>query len=379
MTKKVLIVGGGLAGTIVANGLCRQLEHEIRGNDVSITMLGATDTHMYQPGLLYVPFGRIREKELFRDQRKVLDRRVTFHVDPATNIDCEKQEVATQSGKSFGYDYLVIATGSRIRPDQVPGMAEGAHWFYDLDGARKMREALETFEGGKVVVNVNAPHKCPVAPLEITFMLRDYFEAKGMLDKCEITYTYPIGRLHALEPVAVWTQPEFDKAGIKYETFFNTKSVDPEKKTITSEEDVTLDYDLLVTIPPHSGAEVITDSKLGDGGWVPTEKETLFREGTTNVFVVGDTTNIPISKAGSTAHFEADTIIDNLTSLLTEGRMARKYDGKVFCFVETGLNNGTYVWFNYTTPPNPGPPSQMIHWFKLAYNRLYWLSARGLL
>jgi sulfide:quinone oxidoreductase len=379
MTKKVLIVGGGLAGTIVANGLCRQLEHEIRGNEVSLTMLGASDTHMYQPGLLYVPFGRIREKELFREQRKVLDRRVTFHVDPATNIDCDKQEVTTQSGKSFGYDYLVIATGSRIRPDTVPGMAEGAHWFYDLDGARKMREALEAFEGGKVVVNVNAPHKCPVAPLEITFMLRDYFQAKGILDKCEITYTYPIGRLHALEPVAVWTQPEFDQAGIKYETFFNTKEVDAEKKTITSEEEVTLDYDLLVTIPPHSGAEVITESKLGDGGWVPTEKETLFREGSTNVFVVGDTTNIPISKAGSTAHFEADTIIDNLTSLLTEGRMARKYDGKVFCFVETGLNNGTYVWFNYTTPPNPGPPSQMIHWFKLAYNRLYWLSARGLL
>jgi sulfide:quinone oxidoreductase len=379
MTKKVLIVGGGLAGTIVANGLCRQLSDEIRGNEVSITMLGATDTHMYQPGLLYVPFGRIREKDLFRDQRKVLDRRVTFHIDPATNIDVEKQEVATESGKSFGYDYLVIATGSRIRPDNVPGMEEGALWFYDLDGARKMREELEAFEGGKIVVNVNAPHKCPVAPLEITFMLRDYFEAKDMLDKIEITYTYPIGRLHALEPVAMWTQPEFDKAGIKYETFFNTKSVDPKKKTITSEEEVTLDYDMLVTIPPHSGSQVILDSKLGDGGWVPTERETLFCEGTQNVFVVGDTTNIPISKAGSTAHFEADTIIDNLSSLLTEGRMARKYDGKVFCFVETGLNNGTYVWFNYTTPPNPGPPSQMIHWFKLAYNRLYWLSARGLL
>ncbi|MCP3973161.1 MAG: NAD(P)/FAD-dependent oxidoreductase [bacterium] len=379
MTKRVLIVGGGLAGTIVANGLVRQVAEEIRSNEVSITMLGAEETHMYQPGLLYVPFGRIREKELFRDQRKVLDRRIPFHVDPATNIDIEKKEVTTASGKSFGYDYLVIATGSRIRPDNVPGMEEGAHWFYDLDGARKMRDALDAFEGGKIVVNVNAPHKCPVAPLEITFMLRDYFQGRGMLDKVEITYTYPIGRLHALEPVAMWTQPEFDKAGIKYETFFNTKSVDPKKKKIHSEEDVTLDYDMLVTIPPHSGAQVIEDSDLGAGGWVPTERETLFVEGKTDVFVVGDTTNIPISKAGSTAHFEADTIIDNLASLLTEGRFARKYDGKVFCFIETGLKDGTYVWFDYNTPPNPGPPSQMVHWFKLAYNRLYWLSARGLL
>jgi len=378
-SKNIVIVGGGLSGTIVANGLCRQLGKELRSGDVRITMIGASETHMYQPGLLYVPFGRIRESELFREQRKVLDRRVTFHVDPATNIDVENNRVTTQSGKTFDYDYVVIATGSVIRPDNVPGMTEGAHWFYDLDGARRMRDALSEFSGGKVVVNVNAPHKCPVAPLEITFMLRDHFQAKGIWDKCELTYTYPIGRLHALEPVAEWTVPEFEKSGIKSETFFNTKEVNANARTISSEEGVTLDYDLLVTIPPHSGAEVITNSDLGAGGWVPTERESLLREGSTNVFVVGDTTNIPISKAGSTAHFEADTIVDNLASLITEGRWARNYDGKVYCFIETGMSTGTYVWFNYTTPPNPGPPSQMIHWFKLAYNRLYWLSARGLL
>ena len=379
MSKRILIVGGGLAGTIVANGLARQIGDELRSGKATITMLGTTDTHMYQPGLLYVPFGRIREAELFREQRKVLDRKVVFHVDPAANIDVDANRVTTQSGKSYDYDYLVLATGSRIRPDNIPGMSEGAHWFYDLDGARKMRAALDEFEGGRVVVNVNAPHKCPVAPLEITFMMRDYFKQKGILDKCEITYTYPIGRLHALEPVAHWAVPEFEKLGIKSETFFNTKEVDPAAKTITSEEGSTLEYDLLVTIPPHSGAAVITDSNLGAGGWVPTERTTLRREGSTNVFVVGDTTNIPISKAGSTAHFEADTLIDNLASLVKEGRWARNYDGKVFCFVETGMDSGTYVWFNYTTPPNPGPPSQAVHWFKLAYNRLYWLSARGML
>lgn len=379
MAKKILIVGGGLAGTIIGNGLCRQLGSELRSSEVSITMLGATETHMYQPGLLYVPFGKIREKELFRDQTSVIDRRVNFMVDPATKVDTQAKAVSTESGKTFDYDYLVIATGSRIRPDTIPGMADGAHWFYDLDGARKMREALDGFDGGRVVINVNAPHKCPVAPLEITFMIRDYLKGRGLLDKSELTYTYPIGRLHALEPVAHWAGAEFDKAGIKSEIFFNAKDVDAQNKVIYSEEEVSLEYDLLVTIPPHNGAEVITDSELGAGGWVPTERESLLMEGTDNVFVCGDTTNIPISKAGSTAHFEADTIIDNLVSLATEGRMARKYDGKVFCFVETGMNDGTYVWFNYTTPPNPGPPSQMVHWFKLAYNRLYWLSARGLL
>jgi len=379
MAKKILIVGGGLAGTIVANGLCRQLHHEMAAGSVAITMIGASDTHMYQPGLLYVPFGRMRESELFRQQRKVLNRHVPYYIDPAKHIDVDKKTVTTESGKSYDYDFLVIATGSRIRPDNIPGMTEGGHWFYDLEGARKMRDALDKFEGGKIVVNINAPHKCPVAPLEVTFMLRDYLEQKGLLDKSEITYTYPIGRLHALEPVAAWTVPAFDRAGIKSETFFNTKSVDAKAKTITSEEETTLEYDLLITIPPHTGQQVILDSDLGAGGWVPTGRQTLLRDGSDNVFVVGDTTNLPISKAGSTAHFEADTVVDNIASLIKEDRWARQYDGKVFCFVETGLNSGTYVWFNYTTPPNPGPPSQMIHWFKLAYNRLYWLSARGLL
>jgi sulfide:quinone oxidoreductase len=379
MAKKILIVGGGLAGTIIANGLCRQLGKELRANEVTITMIGNDERHMYQPGLLYVPFGRIREKELFRDQKSVLDRRINFQVDPATKIDTAAKVVTTESGKTYEADYLVIATGSRLRPDTIPGMVEGSHWLYDLPGARKMREALDNFDGGRIVVNVNAPHKCPMAPLETTFMLNDYLAERGLGDKTEILYTYPIGRLHSLEPVGHWAASEFEKLGIKSEVFFNAKSVDPEKKIIYSEEESEVSYDLLVTVPPHHGAEVITDSELGAGGWVPTNRESLLHEGSENVFVCGDTTNLPISKAGSTAHFEADTIIDNLVSLLNEGRMARKYDGKVFCFIETGMKAGTYVWFNYTTPPNPGPPGQMLHWFKLAYNRLYWLSARGLL
>ncbi|MBR9970689.1 NAD(P)/FAD-dependent oxidoreductase [Magnetospirillum sulfuroxidans] len=379
MSKTILIVGGGLAGTIVANGLCRQLGTQLRSGAVSITMLGTCDTHMYQPGLLYVPFGRMREHEMFREQSRVLDRRINFFVDPAKAIDAEKKQVTTDSGRTFRYDYLVLATGSRIMPQSVPGMQEGAHWFYDLEGARKLRDALNAFQGGKIVVNINAPHKCPVAPVEFTLMLHEFLEAKGLRDKSEITYTYPIGRLHSLEPVAHWAGPVFEQLGIKSEVFFNTEKVDPQAKTITSMEGSELPYDLLVTIPPHEGASVISESGLGKGGWVPTNTKTLHREGSDDIFVVGDTTNIPISKAGSTAHFEADVLIDNLASLVQEGRWAREYDGKAFCFIETGFSTGTYVWFNYKTPPTVAPPSQMLHWFKLAYNRLYWLSARGLL
>ncbi|MCW5699056.1 MAG: NAD(P)/FAD-dependent oxidoreductase [Rhodospirillales bacterium] len=379
MKTRILIVGSGMGGTIVANGLARNLSHELRNGDASLTILGTTNTHLYQPGLLYVPFGRAREIELSRNERSILDRRVNFILDPAKLIDVEHNCVECESGKIHRYDYIIIATGSRLVPEMIPGLKEGAHHFYDLEGARKTREAIDNFEGGRVVININVPHKCPVAPLEITLMLDEHLSERGLRDKSEIIYTYPIGRLHGLEPVAHWALPEFDRRGIQYETFFNTKEVDPVGKTISSEEGDTLSYDLLITIPPHKGAAVVEASGLGPSGWIPTDPKTLLMKGSENVFVVGDTTDIPISKAGSTAHFEADTVIQNITHLVQEGRWARQYDGKVFCFIETGLSSGTYIWFNYETPPKPTPPTQMVHWAKLAYNRMYWLSAGGLL
>ena len=379
MRTRILVLGGGLAGTIVANGLVRRLATEIRSGDASITVLGNTPKHMYQPGLLYVPFGRAREQELFREERSVLDRRISLVIDAAARIDVAANRVEAQSGRSFDYDYLVIATGSRLAPDLVPGLGENALHFYDLPGAKKLRDALNDFKGGRIVLNINVPHKCPVAPVEMTLMLDEFLRERGLGGKFEITYTYPIGRLHALAPLANWMTPEFERRGIKSQTFFNTQVVDGATRTITSEEGDTLPYDLLITVPPHRGAQVIEDSGLGKMGWVPTDPKTLLCDGTKNVFVVGDTTNIPISKAGSTAHFEADTVVENIALLVQEGRWSRDYDGKVFCFIETGMNTGTHMWFNYTTPPQPSPPTQMVHWFKLAYNRMYWLSASGLL
>ena len=379
MIKKIVIIGGGIGGTIVANGLSKNLGSELNQNKISISMLGASESHFYQPGLFYLPFGKFRESDLQKNQRKVLDDRVLFKVDPATKIDIDNNVVSTASGNTYEYDYLVIATGSRIRPDLIPGMAEGAHWFSDLPGARKLRESLEDFEGGRIVINVNAPHKCPVAPVEATFMIHQFLKDRELLEKSEITYTYPIGRLHGIEPVSNWLEPEFDRLGIKYETFFNSKEINPQTKVINTEEGTSLPYDLLITIPPHSGAKVVEDSGLGLGGWIPTDHHTLLLKDSKNVFVVGDTTNIPISKAGSTAHFEADVTIENLTSLLTEKRWAKNYDGKVFCFIETSNREATYISFDYKNPPKVGAPNQMIHWGKIGYNRLYWLSIKGLL
>jgi sulfide:quinone oxidoreductase len=218
-----------------------------------------------------------------------------------------------------------------------------------------------------------------MAPLEITLMLDDYFKERGLGDKVKLHYTYPVGRVHTLENVAKWAAPEFDRRGITYETMFNLKGVDGQKRVVHSEEGTEAAYDLLISIPSHRGMEVIEANKLGQNGWIPTHRENLNMEGREEVFVLGDTTNLPISKAGSTTHFEAEVLGENIAALVKFGAPVRKYDGKVFCFIQAGSDKATYAMFNYNRPPDPRPPTRTMHWFKAAYNKLYWLSARGLL
>ena len=376
---KILIVGSGMGGTILGNNLARRLAPEIKAGKARITMLSASDRHMYQPGLLYLAVGRMMPDELYRDQRSLLEPCIDFQVDPVTEFQLDQNRVLTQSGRSVDYDVIVIATGSRAMADETPGLAENALQFYTEADAIKMFNALQQFEGGRVVIAVGVPHKCPMAPLEITFMLHDYFKDRGMLDKVQLHYTYPIGRVHSLENVAKWAAPEMDRLGITYETLFNMKEVDGARKVVLSEEDTEEPYDLLVTIPAHRGMEVVEKSGLGERGWIPTHRHRLNMEGRDNVFVLGDTTNLPISKAGSTAHFEAETLGENIAAMVKLGSPVRDYDGKVFCFIEAGKDRATYAMFDYQNPPDPKPPTRAVHWFKMAYNKLYWTSARGLL
>ncbi|MBI1284232.1 MAG: NAD(P)/FAD-dependent oxidoreductase [Thiobacillus sp.] len=376
---KILVVGGGTGGTIVANNLARRLSGEIRAGKVKITMLSASDKHMYQPGLLYVAFGQMMPDELYRDQASLLESSVDFHVDPVEQFELDKNQVKTKSGKVHMYDVLVIATGSRIVPEQIPGLAEGAETFYSEAGAVKMFKRLREFQGGKIAVVVGVPHKCPIAPVEVIFSLNDYFKARGIREKVTIKYHYPIGRIHTIKEVATWAKPEFDRMGIEYETLFNVKEVDVKNKVVKSEEDTEYAYDLLIAIPPHRGMEVIEKNGLGEGGWIPTDRHKLTLNGHDNVYVVGDTTNLPVSKTGSAAHFEAEVISENISSIVKIGTPVRDYDGKVYCFIETGHDSATYAMFNYQNPPNLKPPSKPMHWFKMSYNKMYWTSVRGLL
>ncbi|HUJ00833.1 MAG TPA: FAD/NAD(P)-binding oxidoreductase [Usitatibacter sp.] len=376
---KILIVGGGMGGTILANNLARRLKSEMKSGKVQLEMLSASDKHAYLPGLLYVAVGRMTPDELYRDQASLLEPGIAFSVDPVTEFMLDKNQVKTKSGRVVGYDLLAIATGSRIYPEAIPGLKDNAEFFYTEETAVKMFNRIRQFQGGRIVIAMGVPHKCPMAPLEITFMLDDYFRERGLRDKVQLHYTYPVGRVHTLENVAKWAAPEMERRGITYETLFNMKEVDGAKKVVKSEEGSETSFDLLVSIPAHRGMEVIEQNKLGQNGWIPTDRHTLKMEGRDNVFVLGDTTNLPISKAGSTAHFEAEVVGENIAAMVKLGAPVRRYDGKVFCFIQAGSEKATYAMFNYNQPPDPREPTRAIHWFKLAYNKLYWVSARGLL
>ncbi len=380
MAKNVVILGGGTGGTMVANHLARTMRSEINRGEVSVTQITADADHVYQPSFLFTAINHARIEDYTRPQKSLLSPGVNLVVDPAAKIDTGANKVTTASGATFPYDKLVIATGAYPDFNSMPGLAEVADNFYTAEGTVKLREKLVNFTGGKIVITIDVPHKCPVAPLELVFMLDELYREKGIRENVDLLYTYPIGRLHSLEPVATWAQPEFEKRGINWECFCNVDSVDPQKKVVNTLEGSEIPFDILISIPAHKGAQVIIDSGIGDeGGFIPTDRHTLKANGHDNIYVLGDATNLPVSKAGSTAHYEADVVAENLISELRGLTPSHYYDGKVFCFVEAGLNKATYVSFSYTQPPAPTPATEMIHWFKLAFNEMYWLSARGIL
>ena len=381
MAKRLLIIGAGTGGLMVANFVARDLNREIARGDVHLTLLGEQDEYIYQPGFLYVAFDLMRPAQLRRPVSELLAPGVEFVYDRAVRIATDVQQVELANGAALSYDFLVIATGSGLNLEEVPGLEEGGHWFYTLDGALRLRDALRDFQGGRLVVAVGVPHKCPVAPLEFTMMFEEWARVRGIREKTEIVYTYPLGRSHSIQAVADWATPELEQRGVQVETFFNMESVDPGQKIVHSLEGSDFNFDLLVAIPPHRGAALGNASGLAEtGGWYPTDRYRLQLAGKENVFVLGDTTNLPISKAGSVAHFQAEVLADNLVGLLSEGSPpAYHYNGRAFCFIESGLERATFISFDYQNPPTVPKPTSAVHWFKQTYNRIHWSNLKAVM
>ena len=380
MTEQIVVLGGGTGGTVLANKLASKLDTEIGTGDVEVTLVDETGVHVYKPVWLYVAFGEAEPAEGRRPLDDLLDRQVRLRTGRVTNIDTDAKRLTVDGASTLDYDHLVVATGARLVPDRIPGLVEGAHDFYSEDGAERLRDALGAFDGGRVVLSVaGMPHMCPAAPVEFTLMIEDWLRDRGVRAESDVVYTAPTERSHKLPPVAEWADERFDAAGVESHTGFAVERVDPEARTLHAADGRALDYDLLVAIPPHAGVDLVAEAGLGDDGWVETDPRTLEAARADDVYAIGDTTDIERPMAGSVAHYQAGVVADRIAARVRGHRPTATYDGKVLCFLEAGMDEATFVSFDYDSLPDLRAESKLVHWAKGAYNESYWLTARGLI
>lgn len=388
--KQVLVLGGGTAGTMVANRLLHRLRVEF--DFWHLVVVDRDDRHLYRPGLLTVPFGGTEVDALVRSRRRYLEPGVELVLGEVEGIDPARCRVHLRGGRALPYDYLVIATGTSPRPDQTPGMAgdlwrRRVHDFYTPDGAVALHRRLDRWLGGRIVVHIaEMPITCPVAPLEFTFLLHEFLERRGVRGDTDLTFVTPLD--------GAFTQPVarerlggmLDARGVRLRTDFVVDHVDTTHRRLVSVDDREQPFDLLVTVPVNLGADVVARSGLGDElQYVPVDPGTLISRAHPNIFAVGDATDVPTSKAGSVAHFEAEAFADNLVEHDRGRPMTHLYDGHANCFVESGHGRALLLDFGYETQPLPGryplpvlgPLSLLAetranHWAKATMARLYW-------
>ena len=387
--KKLLILGAGTAGTMVANRLARLLDTD----EWHITLVDQNETHYYQPGLLFIPFGIYSKNDVIKPKRDFIPFEAELVMSPIEIIDPEHNQVKlAKSGRLLNYDILVIATGCQVHPEQTTGLMEhewrqSIHDFYTIDGALALAKYLRNWQGGRMVVNVvETPIKCPVAPLEFLMLADWFFHDQGLREKVDITYATPLSGAFTKPVASRYLGEILDQKGIKVVPDFMVEHVDPDGRKIVSYDEQEIEYDLLVTVPLNMGDELIARSGLGDElNFIPVDKHTFLHPKYDNIFVLGDAANLPTSKAGSVAHFAVDCFADNFLRYIDGLEMLPTFDGHANCFIESGFGKGLLIDFNYDVEPLPGryplpgigpfallQESEMNHWGKMMFRWMYW-------
>jgi len=387
--KRLLVLGAGTAGTMAINKLRPMLPE----SEWQIIVVEPSDVHHYQPGYLFLPFGAYTPEETIEPTDRFIPAGVTRVRAEVDRIEADSNVVHLVGGESLPYDYLIIASGTTPRPDQTPGMDDPEVWrksvheFYTFEGAMALREKLETWEGGRLVVHITEmPIKCPVAPLEFTFLADAYFAEKGMRDQVEIVYVTPLEGAFTKPVASQLLGHMLEDRKITLEPDFMIDQVDVEKRAIVSMDEREVPFDLLVTVPLNVGADFIGRSGLGDDlNYVSVDKHTLLSTKHDNIFAIGDASNIPASKAGSVAHFSVDLFPQNFVNHVQGRPMTAQFDGHANCFIESGRGKGMLIDFNYDTEPLPGKypipgigpfsllkETELNHLGKLAFRWMYW-------
>lgn len=385
--KTMLILGAGTGGTMVANKMVQNLSP----SEWKIVIVDKDETHYYQPGLLFIPFGVYSPSDIIKPKNKLLPASVELILSDIDLIEPDKNSVSLANGKMIQYDYMVIATGCGIHPEETPGLLDNWHKnvfdFYTFEGASKLHDFLENWNGGRFVLNVaEMPIKCPVAPLEFIMLADWYFNKRGMRDKVDLVYATPLTGAFTKPICSIMLADVLKKKNITIVPEFNLMEVDNSKQVIRSYDEIEVPYDVLVSIPLNKGSDVIKKSGMGDSlNFIPINKNTLQADKWPNIFVIGDAGNAPTSKAGSVAHFMLDILIENLINHMAGKEMNASFDGHANCYIETGYNKAVLIDFNYDVEPLPGTfplptvgPFSLLkettvnHWGKLAFKWIYW-------
>lgn len=386
--KKLLVIGAGTAGTMMVNKLRRALDRE----EWDITIVDKHKTHYYQPGFLFIPFGVYNKQDVTKPKADFIPAGVNFIVSGVDKIVAEENQVLLEGGTVLNYDYLIVATGTQTRPEETPGLT-GDLWyknvfdFYTVEGAIALQKFFKNWEGGKLVMNIaEMPFKCPVAPIEFVCLADAFFTEKGIRDKVDITFVTPLPGAFT-KPVATKVLSDLlTEKNIKIVPDFYIESVDNENKKIVSYDGKEIDFDVLTIVPVNMGDDLIERSGLGDDlNYVPTDKHTLRSQKYENIFVLGDASNIPTSKAGSVAHFAGETLFENILYAIEGRELTAKFDGHANCYIETGFGKGALIDFNYDTEPLPGTyplpgigpfgllkNNKINHYGKVMFRWMYW-------
>jgi sulfide:quinone oxidoreductase len=386
--QKLLILGAGTAGTMMANKMRNTLSRQ----EWDITIVDQNKTHYYQPGFLFIPFGMYTRNDVIKPKNDFFPVGVNVIYSEIKKIEPDNNKVLLEDGVALKYDYLLIATGTRTAPEETDGLM-GKLWykeifdFYTIDGAVALANYFKTWKGGKLVVNIaELPYKCPVAPLEFVFFADAFFTERGIRDKVDITYVTPLSGAFTKPRATKMLGELLEQKNINIVPDFNIMEVDNDNKKIIDYGGAEIPFDCLVSIPTNLGADVIETSGLGDDmNFVKTDKHTLQQVDYKNIFVIGDAANIPTSKAGSVAHFAAEIIEENFMCAIEGRELTATFDGHANCYIETGYGKGTLIDFNYDTEPLPGSfpfpgvgpfgllkVTRMNHYGKLLFRWIYW-------
>lgn len=386
--RKILILGGGTGGTIMANKLRSILD---RG-EWDITLVDQYITHYYQPGFLFIPFGIYNKNDVIKPKSDFFPPGVNVIFSEIDLIEGDKNQVKLGNGKILNYDFMILATGTQTRPDETPGLKKDLWYksifdFYTIEGAVALREFIKTWEGGRLVMNIaEIPFKCPVAPLEFVFLADAYFHETGIRDKIDITYVTPLPGAFTKPQATKMLSGLLEEKNIKVIPEFYLERVDNKEKKIISYDGQEIPFDLLTIVPVNMGNDLIERSGLGDDlNFAPTDKQTLRSEKYENIFVLGDASDIPTSKAGSVVHFAAEVLLENLLSAIDGRPLHAKFDGHANCYIETGFGKGSIIDFNYDTEPLPGTfplpgvgpfgllqNTKFNHYGKVIFRWVYW-------